>query len=127
MPEPLAPAASSAILTTALAASGLDPVLLFAGLCGGYWSLIYIEEPIPLTRRLSLSALSSLIGAWAANWGAAPLAALAASWWKWWPPEAGGKGMAIMIALSVGLLAHRYIGPALMRRAARIDGTEGHP
>jgi hypothetical protein len=120
MPTTPGPQESTAILATALAAAGLDPWVLFAGLVGGLWSLGYIPEPLAWYRRLWLAVLAALIGAWSANWGAAPLAALFAHWWAWWPPEAGGRGTAIMISLVVGLLAHRYIGPALMKKAQEV-------
>jgi len=126
MTEPInavSAASSSAILTAAMAASGLDPVLLFAGLAGGWWSLSYIQEPMPWHRRLWLAVISSLSGAWLGAFVAPPLAALAAHTWNWWPPEAGGQTMRISVALIIGLLAHRQIGPLLIRRAARLDST----
>lgn len=110
----------SAILATALAASGLDPWMLFAGLVGGMWSLSYFPRPLPWWHRLWLSVLAAFIGAWLGAVIAPPLAALAAHTWAWWPPEAGGRGMRIAASLLVGLLAHRQIGPALMRKAEEV-------
>lgn len=109
------------ILAAAAAASGIDPWLLLPGFVGGYWGLTYIKGPITLPTRIGRYALASIVGAWAGKWAAPPLAALAADTYKWWPPEAGGKGLAIMISLIVGLLAHRYIGPALGRKVEQVS------
>lgn len=111
----------AAVLAAALAASGLDPWLLLPGLVGGYWSLSYVRRPISWPTRIGRYALAAVVGAWSGKWSAPPLAALAADSWKWWPPEAGGKGLAIMISLVVGLLAHRYIGPALGRKVEQVS------
>lgn len=107
----------SAILATALAASGLDPWMLFAGLVGGMWSLGYIPEPMAWYRRLWMAAIAAFVGAWIGEWLAPPLAALAAHYLPWWPAESGGRASRIVCSLIVGLLAHRQIGPALMRKA----------
>lgn len=110
---------SAAILTTALAASGLDPWMMFAGLVGGLWSLSYLPEPLPWLHRLGLALLAAFVGAWLGGFVAPPLAALAAHTWEWWPPESGGHGMRISASLLIGLLSHRQIGPLLMRRAEK--------
>jgi hypothetical protein len=113
---------TAAILTTALAAGGLEPWMMFAGLVGGWWSLIYLPKPVPWHSRLGLSLLSTFVGAWGGGFVAPPLAALAA-WHQftrdWWPAEAGGRGLRIVASLIIGLLAHRQIGPLLMRRAEK--------
>jgi hypothetical protein len=110
----------STILAAAAAASGIDPWLLLPGFLGSYWSLSYVKEPIPWPTRVGRYVIGTFVGAWSGKWGAPPLAALFAHWWDWWPPEAGGKGLAIMISLVVGLLAHRYIGPALGRKVEQV-------
>lgn len=108
---------SSAILASALAASGLDPWMMFAGLAGGLWSLIYLPKPLPWYNRIGLAVLAAFVGAWLGAVVAPPLAALAAHTWEWWPAEVGGKSMRIASSLIIGLLTHRQIGPALMRKA----------
>lgn len=110
----------SAILATALAASGLDPWMMFAGLVGGLWSLGYLPAPLSWYQRVALAILAAFVGAWIGELVAPPLAALAAHSWDWWPPEAGGRSTRLATSLIVGLLAHRQIGPALMRKTEAV-------
>jgi hypothetical protein len=103
-------------LTLLGVATGIDPGLLFAGLAGGWWALSYAPEPMALSRRLTVGAISALAGAWAAPPSAALLAALAAQYVAWWPAEAGAVSLRYVAAMAVGLMAHRSIGPGLLRK-----------
>lgn len=46
--------------------TGLDPALLFAGSCGGWWAASMLETPQPIGVRLNNIVLSSVIAAWVA-------------------------------------------------------------
>lgn len=123
---PLAIAASG--LTVLGVSTGLDPGFLLAGIAGGWWALSYTPTPMPLGRRLGIAAVSALLGAWAGSWASPPAAAwLAYTYSDWWPAEAGAGPLGYLVSAVVGLLAHRQIGPLLMRRAARLDSQEGRP
>lgn len=111
-------------LTVLGVSTGIDPGLLFAGLAGGWWALSYSPEPMPLLRRLTIYAVSALAGAWGAVLAGAWLASI---FTVWWPAEAGGASPRHLIAMLIGLLAHRQFGPLLMRRAAHLDRPDGQP
>jgi len=108
-------------LTVLGVSTGIAPELLFTGLAGGWWALSYITEPLPLRRRLTIAAVSALAGAWGGAWAAPLLAAGASHFIGWWPAEAGGMSLRYVVALVLGLLSHRHIGPLLMRRAEALD------
>lgn len=107
-------------------ATGLDPGLLFAGLAGGWWAVSYSPDPMPLTRRLTIGAVSALAGAWGAAW-VAPVADawLGATFAPWWPAGAGVEPLRYVCAILIGLLAHRRLGPLIMRRAAGLSKGAG--
>lgn len=43
--------------------TGLDPALMFASACGGWWALTY-HPPMEVLTRLNRLGLSALIGGW---------------------------------------------------------------
>ena len=124
MPEPTASTVAAVTLTgTGLTlfgiATGLHPMLLLAGLAGGWWALSYQNDPMPLLRRCSTLGISAL----AAGWITPPAVAGTVSA-GWLGPNATGEILQYPGALIVGLLAHAVLGPALMKLAAKkIEGA----
>lgn len=45
--------------------TGLDPALMFASACGGWWAMQY-HPPMKVWSRLNRMGLSALIGGWSA-------------------------------------------------------------
>ncbi len=95
-------------------AIGLRPELMLAGLWGAFWALSY-ATPSPLSRRLSLAIISSIIAGYAT-----PAAIIIAEFTIL--KQASDTMLSRMqfpIALLFGFLAHRILGPFLMRFAQR--------
>lgn len=101
-------------------ATGLEPGLLLAGLAGGWWALSYNNEPLPFLRRFTIGCVSALAGAWTGQWLSSALTAWLRYNFLWWPAAAGDEALRYSIALFVGLVAHKQLGPLLMRRVAAI-------
>lgn len=123
MPEPTSSTAAVVLTGTGLTvfgiATGLHPMLLLAGLGGGWWALSYQEAPMPLVRRISTLGISALAAAWIT-----PPATAAVVGAGWLGQAATGELLQYPAALLTGLLAHAAIGPALMKLAARkIEGA----
>lgn len=118
MPEPTSTVAAVAVtaggLTLFGVVTGLHPALLLAGLAGGWWALSYQSAPMPLPRRVSVLAISSLMAAWitppvvAATINSGMLGA-----------NMTGELIQYPGAALAGLLAHAVLGPFLMRFAAQ--------
>lgn len=114
------PASSSAALTITAAgltifgiSTGLHPPILLAGLAGGLWSLSY-QPPLPAWRRLAVATLASIIAGYLTPAVAVGITSIAV-----WPPAMSNDLMQLPIAVTIGLLAHRVLGPAVMRFAAK--------
>lgn len=124
MPEPTASTVaavglSAGGLTVFGLATGLHPMLLLAGLAGGWWALSYQSEPMPLLRRVTALSISALSSAWIT-----PPAVAATVSAGWMGPQATGELLQYPGAMIVGLLAHAAIGPALMKfTAKKIEGA----
>jgi hypothetical protein len=90
-------------------ATGLDPALLIAGFAGGVWGQSY-QPSTALWRRVILVILSSII----AGYMSPAISAMAMG-----VGNLGGAMSAPMlqlpVALLVGLVAHKALGPAVMR------------
>jgi hypothetical protein len=68
MADPVAPSLiyiTQAGIVIAGVATGLDPVMLGAGMCGGYWA-VWRGGPMSWLDRTSMVVLSSLVAAWGA-------------------------------------------------------------
>lgn len=120
------PAATASYGLTILGiATGLDPGLLFAGLAGGWWALSYAPRPMPLLHRATVGSVSALAGAWGAAWGAPVVSAwLSSTFARWWPTDSGVDSLRFILAMLLGLLAHRHLGPLILRRAERFAESE---
>ncbi len=118
MPEPTSSTVAVGLtaggLTVFGLVTGLHPMLLLAGLAGGWWALSYQMAPMPLLRRITALGISSLSAAWIT-----PPAVAAIVSGGWLGTGATGHLLQFPVALIVGLLAHAAIGPALMKLTAR--------
>lgn len=118
MPEPTSSAAALAAATaTGLTifgvATGLHPSILLAGLAGGLWALSY-QEPSPAWKRLALTVMASIVAGYLTPAVAAGVTSFGA-----WPQSVTRDVVQLPIAVLIGLLSHRVLGPALMRFAAQ--------
>lgn len=118
MPEPTSSAAALAAATaTGLTifgvATGLHPSILLAGLAGGLWALSY-QEPSPAWKRVGLTVMASIVSGYLTPAVAAGVTSLGA-----WPQSVTRDVVQLPIAVLIGLLSHRVLGPALMRFAAQ--------
>ena len=118
MAEPTSSAAALAAATaTGLTifgvATGLHPSILLAGLAGGLWALSY-QEPSPAWKRVGLTVMASIVSGYLTPAVAAGVTSLGA-----WPQSVTRDVVQLPIAVLIGLLSHRVLGPALMRFAAQ--------
>lgn len=116
-----APLAASGLTVLGIA-TGIDPILFLAGLAGGWWALSYLPAPLPCLARFGIGIISGLAGAWFGPMSAA-LAASAGRHFlsPWWPAELTPASLAIGTSFLIGLLAHRKLGPLLMRGVDRVE------
>ena len=124
MPEPTTSTAAAISLTGAGLtlfgiATGLHPMLLLAGLAGGWWALSYQPDAMPVLRRITALSISALAAAWIT-----PPAVATTVGAGWLGPGATGDILQFPGAMIVGLLAHAVLGPALMKfTAKKIEGA----
>lgn len=114
--------ADVSVTTAALAATGLtvfgvttglDPSLLIAGFAGGVWAQSY-HPPIAWWRRLALTTLASILAGYLA-----PAAAMLAVSFEFTRQAFTIATLQLPLAVVIGLIAHRVLGPGLMRLGAR--------
>ena len=117
MPEPTA---STVVIATSTAtgltffgiATGLQPAILFAGLAGGLWSLSY-QSAAPLWKRTASTVVSSIIAGYLA-----PALAIGLMSVDVLPRSLTPEIVQLPVAVLIGLLAHRVLGPAILRIVA---------
>jgi len=95
-------------------ATGVHPELLIAGITGGLWALSY-SEPIPVARRVAITAVTALVAGYLTPVAVALLRVSA-----WLPAEIEQEIVLPPVAVLLGFLAHRIIGPAVIRLGAKI-------
>lgn len=116
MTDPISPPAiglAAAGITVFGIATGLDPVLLFAGAGGGWWAMTY-QPVLGVLDRISRIFISALVGGWGA-----PLAVGYVDGAGWLPHTVPAHVAGFPVALGIGLLAVDVIGRAILRIAAR--------
>jgi hypothetical protein len=111
--------AAGAGLTLFGVATGLQPLLLLAGLAGGLVSQIYLP-PMPPFKRAVLAAFAALVATWFAPAGASIAAAWLASLFDWWPRAVTAEVIQYPIALVLGVVSHR-LPPLLFGWADRAE------
>ena len=128
MPEPTSSATALIITTASTAAglticgvaTGLHPNILIAGLFGGLWALSY-QPPAGIVPRVLFMLGSSLVAGYVAPVAASVAASAAASLFPWWPRDITHEAIQYPVAFFTGFLALRWLGPALMRRAEKLE------
>lgn len=115
MAEPTTSVAFAAATATGLTifgvATGLHPAILLAGLAGGLWALSY-QDPAPAWRRIAVTIMAAIIAGYLTPAVAAGVTSISA-----WPNAVTRDLIQLPIAVLIGLLAHRVLGPALLRIA----------
>ncbi len=106
-------AATATGLTIFGVATGLHPSILLAGLAGGLWALSY-QEPSPAWKRVALTVMASIVSGYLT-----PAVAMGVTSFDAWPHSVTRDVVQLPIAVLIGLLSHRVLGPALMRFAAQ--------
>lgn len=102
-------------------ATGLHPSILITGLAGGLWAL-QINPPVGVLARILFIVTSSLIAGYLAPVAAAVAAAAAIKFLPFWPADVTRDVLQFPVALCIGFLALRWLGPALLRRAEKLEG-----
>lgn len=117
MAEPASSGLSLAATATGLTlfgvATGLDPAILLAGLAGGLWALSY-QPPAPAWKRVAVTAMASIIAGYLT-----PAIVAGATSLDAWPHAITHDLLQFPVAVLIGLLTHRVLGPAILRIAAR--------
>lgn len=106
-------AATATGLTVFGVATGLHPAILLAGLAGGLWALSY-HPPMGSARRVAVTIMAAVVAGYLSPAVAAGLTAISI-----WPQTVTREMAQLPIAVMIGLLSHRVLGPALLRIAAR--------
>lgn len=106
-------AATAAGLTVFGVATGLHPAILLAGLAGGLWALSY-QPPTSAGKRVAVTIMAAVVAGYLTPAVAAGVTSLVA-----WPLALTRDIMQLPIAVMIGLLSHRVLGPALLRFASR--------
>lgn len=124
MAEPTASAllaaGTAAGLTVFGVATGLHINILIAGLFGGLWALSY-QPPAGIVARVLFLLGSSLVAGYVAPVLASVAASAAANLVTWWPGDVTRDVMQYPVAFFTGFLGLRWLGPALMRRAQKLE------
>lgn len=100
-------------LTVFGVSTGLDPAVLIAGVAGGLWAQSY-HPPTSIWRRLALICLAAILAGYLA-----PVATAIAATSETVRGIIPFSSLQLPIAVVVGLTAHRVLGPAFMRFAAK--------
>ena len=117
----LAIAASAAGLTVFGVTTGLHPNILLAGLFGGLIAMSY-HPPTGFIPRILFMIGSALIAGYVAPAAAAIAASAAASLISWWPRDITRDAMQYPVAFLIGFLGLRWLMPAVLRRAEKLEG-----
>jgi hypothetical protein len=112
-------AATAAGLTIFGVATGLHPAILLAGLAGGLWALSYQDPATPI-KRVAATIMSAVIAGYLT-----PAVAAGVTSFEAWPASLTREMVQLPIAVLIGLLSHRVLGPALLRIAAKKVGEVG--
>lgn len=113
-------AGTAAGLTAFGVATGLHVNILIAGLFGGIWAISY-NPPAGVIARVLFLVGSSLIAGYVAPVAASIAASAASNLITWWPSDITREALQYPVAFFTGFLGIRWIGPALMRRAEKLE------
>lgn len=105
--------AAAAGLTIFGVTTGLDPAVLIAGFAGGVWAQSY-NPPAPYLHRLLMTILAAILAGYLA-----PAAAMGIASFDAIKGVFPGTILHLPVAVLIGLLAHRVLGPAIMRIARK--------
>lgn len=106
-------AATAAGLTIFGVATGLHPEILLAGLAGGLWALSY-QPSTSAGKRVAVTIMASIVAGYLTPAIATGVTSIGA-----WPQALTRDILQLPIAVMIGLLSHRVLGPALLRFASR--------
>lgn len=108
-----AAAATATGLTVFGVSTGLDPAVLIAGFAGGVWAQSY-HPPMNILQRVGAALVASVIAGYLAPTTASVVASLDSV------REIFTVAMLqLPVAVLVGLMTHKVIGPALMKFATK--------
>jgi hypothetical protein len=118
MPEPTS---STVLIATSMAtgltlfgvATGLHPAILFAGLAGGLWSLSY-QPPKPFWKRTATTIMAAIVSGYLA-----PAVSVGLMSIDVFPRSLTLEVTQLPVAVLIGLVSHRVLGPAILRIVAR--------
>jgi hypothetical protein len=96
--------------------TGLEPAVLIAGFAGGVWAQSY-GGPVVIWKRMFLTILSAILAGYLAP-AVAAAAMSSASVREVFTVDM----LRLPLAVVVGLVAHRVLGPAIMKLAAKKAG-----
>lgn len=114
-------AITAAGLTIFGVSTGLHPNILLAGLFGGLIAMSY-HPPSGVLSRVLFMAGSALIAGYVAPTAASIAASAATNLITWWPRDVTREAMQYPVAFLIGFLGLRWLLPALLRRAEKLEG-----
>lgn len=125
MAEPTSTAAAFGISAFGLTifgfATGLHPMILISGLSGGLWAISY-NPPSGILPRVLFIGGSAMIAGYLSPVFAAVAASAAVKLIPFWPADITRDVLQFPVAFCTGFLGLRWIGPAMLRRAEKIEG-----
>ena len=99
---------ASGMLSLFGVATGLHPMLLAAGMIGGWWALSHLPEMDNMQRAKTI-VVSGFVGAWSSPAFALGLASLA-----WWPASLTMDVACFPISILAGFLTYIVLTPAVI-------------
>lgn len=103
-------------------ATGLHPAILIAGFSGGLWALSIPQQASSWQSRLLFLGGSSMVAGYLSPIITAVAAAAAAKTIPFWPADITRDVLQFPVAFCIGFLGLRWLGPALLRRAQKVEG-----
>lgn len=94
-------------------ATGLDPAILIAGFAGGAWAQSY-HPPAPIWKRVFLTVLAAILAGYLAPAGASIVMSAGV-----WQGAFTVTTLQLPVAVIVGLISHRILGPAIMKLSVK--------
>ena len=97
---------ASGMLSLFGVATGLHPMLLAAGMIGGWWELSHLPDMSGLQRAKTI-VVSGFVGAWSS-----PVIAIGLTSFPWWPAPLAMDTACFPISVAAGFVTYIFLTPS---------------